>query len=576
MNSSSYAEELPLPMNGNINPAGIAGSGESSDKRLNIYLSTQKGIHSNRHMAHRRRSLMDGTRDQTKLLGNPQFEALRRAHSAEGEPRESEVNLNSLHNTEPAKRTLARFAVLVTNAKTHLTAFSNTLLNTESSKSVSSEICKEFAQSANDHDTISVAGGLNTSPKKPEKADEENSMDFKSPIKRPTYFPSTHILMRLGSSRSKKSRTSSKRNKQRTEINAIDTPPSIGNQRILSCSSPDLNEWRINNTDRNSKPNDTISSELISPRVVSENNVYLNMKTGQDTRKMVRDSDKCGSLACLTTINEAATQLTANPASSIREFTDMQRKDPNDDHCAVLSYRNNLFSQKRSSFNENNIGRDQLRRLQSMMVDNQTKARVGVSRGRILINMQYFNPSSTFRVSLMKAVDIQASFKVSRSATIVAKVRLTPGTHKKKGKKKVVFSDNPDILEDFDFTDISFLELLDMHLKVSLYSKDGFFSRTKLIGVAYISMINYDVSVEKALWKTLRSLPEKVNLKNSTTKYSKYETCAKMHRPQGYKTFSCSTQLNTKFHLLINLNIPTDKEVSCFESLRCIILSCYV
>ena len=509
MNSRSYAEEMPLPMNGNINPAGIAGSGESSDKRLHVYLSTQKDIHSNRDIAHRRRSLMDGTRDQTKLLENPQFEALRRAHSAEVEPRESEVNLNSLHKTESARQNPARFAFLVTNTKTHLTAFSNALLNTESSKSLSSE-SKGFAQSANDHDTISLAGGLNTrpSPKKPQKADEE-----KSPIKRPTYFPSTPILMRLGSSRSTKSRKSRKRNKQLTEINSSDNLPSIGDQRILSRSSPDLNEWRINNTDRNSKPIETISSELISPCVVSENNVYLNMKTGHDTMKMARDSDKYDSLACLTSIKEAATQLTENPASSVRDFTDIKRKDPNDDHCAFLSHRSNLFSKKRSSFNENNMRRDQLRRLQSMMVDNQTKSVVGTSRGRILIKMQYLNPSSTFRVSLMKAVDIQASFKVSKSATIVAKVILTPVMHKKKAKKKVVFSENPDIFEDFDFTDISFLELLDMHLKVSLYSKDGFFSRTKLIGAAYISMINYDVSVEKALWKTLRSLPEKVNLK---------------------------------------------------------------
>ena len=506
MNSSSYAEELCLPMNGYMNPAGIAGSGESSDKRLHVYLSTQKDIHSNRGMAHRRRSLMDSTRDHTKLPVNPQFEALRRAHSAEVEPRESEVNLNSLHNTEPARRNPARFAFLVTNAKTHLTAFSNALLNTESSKSVSSE----FAKSDNDQDTISLAGGLNTrpSPKKPQKADEE-----KSPIKRPTYFPSTPILMRLGSSRSTKSRKSRKRNKQLTEINSSDILPSIGDQRILSRSSPDLNEWRINNTDRNSKPIETISSELISPCVVSENNVYLNMKTGHDTMKMARDSDKCDSLACLTSIKEAATQLTENPSSSVGDFTDIKRKDPNDDHCAFLSHRSNLFSQKRSSFNENNMRRDQLRRLQSMMVDNQAKSVVGTSRGKILINMQYFNPSSTFRVSLMKAVDIQASFKVSKSATIVAKVSLTPGMHKKKAKKKVVFSENPDIFEDFDFTDISFLELLDMHLKVSLYSRDGFFSRPKLIGAAYISMINYDVSVEKALWKTLRSLPEKVNLK---------------------------------------------------------------
>ena len=43
-------------------------------------------------------------------------------------------------------------------------------------------------------------------------------------------------------------------------------------------------------------------------------------------------------------------------------------------------------------------------------------------------------------------------------------------------------------------------------------------------------------------------------------------------RPRGYKTyFSCSTQLSTKFQLLITTKIPTNKEVSCFKSLRCCI-----
>ena len=41
--------------------------------------------------------------------------------------------------------------------------------------------------------------------------------------------------------------------------------------------------------------------------------------------------------------------------------------------------------------------------------------------------------------------------------------------------------------------------------------------------------------------------------------------------PGGYKTFSCSTQLSTKFQLLIKAKIPTNEEVSCFKSLRCCI-----
>ena len=39
--------------------------------------------------------------------------------------------------------------------------------------------------------------------------------------------------------------------------------------------------------------------------------------------------------------------------------------------------------------------------------------------------------------------------------------------------------------------------------------------------------------------------------------------------PQGYKTFSCSAQLSTKYQLLIKTKIPTNKEVSCFKSLSC-------
>ena len=38
------------------------------------------------------------------------------------------------------------------------------------------------------------------------------------------------------------------------------------------------------------------------------------------------------------------------------------------------------------------------------------------------------------------------------------------------------------------------------------------------------------------------------------------------------KLFSCSTQLSTKFHLLIKAKIPTNEEVSCFKSLRCCII----
>ena len=39
--------------------------------------------------------------------------------------------------------------------------------------------------------------------------------------------------------------------------------------------------------------------------------------------------------------------------------------------------------------------------------------------------------------------------------------------------------------------------------------------------------------------------------------------------PEVIQPFSCSTQLSTKFHLLIKTKTPTNKEVSCFKSRRC-------
>ena len=41
--------------------------------------------------------------------------------------------------------------------------------------------------------------------------------------------------------------------------------------------------------------------------------------------------------------------------------------------------------------------------------------------------------------------------------------------------------------------------------------------------------------------------------------------------PEVIKLFSCSTQLSTKFQLLIKTKIPKSEEVSCFKSLRCCI-----
>ena len=493
--------------------SNMTGSDESPDTML-VNSSTQQDIYSNRLQRYGRRSF-ELNRDQSKLLKVPQFDkmtrgCLRRAHSTEEEPDIKGKYLTVNVDKEPAKRNRSGPACLVTELEEYVKSFSNTL-----SKSLSREMCKEHAPSINDHDTISVASGLNTVPRRPYKTDEEKSMEFNLPIERPTYLPSTPILRRLGSGRFTKSRRSTKRNKQRTITNTDDISQSMVYQKTLSRSSPNLNDWKVKNTDRKRKPNETFSSELTSSRV-SESTICLDVKTGRDALKKARDSHISNSLAGLTSNEEACTQFKANSSSSVRYNTDIEREDQKADYCAFMSHRSDPFSQKWSAYNEHYMRREHLKRHQLMMADNQTKSGVDTSRGRILINMQYFNPSSTFRVSLMKAVNIQASFKVSKSATIVAKVSLKPGTHKKKAKKKIVFSENPDIFEDFDFTNISFLELLDMHLKVSLYSKDGFFSRTKLIGAAYISMINYDVSLGKVLWKTLRSLPEKVMFKRWT------------------------------------------------------------
>ena len=41
--------------------------------------------------------------------------------------------------------------------------------------------------------------------------------------------------------------------------------------------------------------------------------------------------------------------------------------------------------------------------------------------------------------------------------------------------------------------------------------------------------------------------------------------------PEVIKLFSCSTELSTKFQLLIKTKIPTNEEVSCFKPLGCCI-----
>ena len=65
-----------------------------------------------------------------------------------------------------------------------------------------------------------------------------------------------------------------------------------------------------------------------------------------------------------------------------------------------------------------------------------------------------------------------------------------------------------------------------------------------LINVCYGCLCS--VSLLRLPWVGMRSSPEVINI------------C------------SCSTQLSTKFQLLIKTKIPTNKEVSCFKYLRCL------
>ena len=54
-----------------------------------------------------------------------------------------------------------------------------------------------------------------------------------------------------------------------------------------------------------------------------------------------------------------------------------------------------------------------------------------------------------------------------------------------------------------------------------------------------------------------------------------FKSCPTETRPEVIKLFSCSTQLSTKFQLLIKTIIPTNEEVSCFKSLRYCIYRAY-
>ena len=62
----------------------------------------------------------------------------------------------------------------------------------------------------------------------------------------------------------------------------------------------------------------------------------------------------------------------------------------------------------------------------------------------------------------------------------------------------------------------------------------------------------------KVIWLALEFM-SKINF-GSVKGYGKLKCLGKNQgkiRPQGYKKFSCSTQLNMKFFLLINVKMPT-------------------
>ena len=62
--------------------------------------------------------------------------------------------------------------------------------------------------------------------------------------------------------------------------------------------------------------------------------------------------------------------------------------------------------------------------------------------------------------------------------------------------------------------------------------------------------------------------------------FNTYHHCYSLHNERYVKNgsgleviklFSCTTQLNVKFQLLIKYKIPTTEEPSCFKSIRCYI-----
>ena len=62
-----------------------------------------------------------------------------------------------------------------------------------------------------------------------------------------------------------------------------------------------------------------------------------------------------------------------------------------------------------------------------------------------------------------------------------------------------------------------------------------------------------------------------LNARSSLALFPTFKYFKGVPGPEVIKLFSCSTQLSTKFQLLIKTKIPTSAEISCFMSLRCCI-----
>ena len=181
----------------------------------------------------------------------------------------------------------------------------------------------------------------------------------------------------------------------------------------------------------------------------------------------------------------------------------------------IIQTRKRLLHMQMSQ-SEHKIRRAQIQLNRSDLPDRQA---VSDSSGRIQFGIQYDQNSFTFRVSVARADGIKKLKKISKSTTLFVKVTLKPGRYRKEKSKKVVFSENPDFFEDFEFPGIYIDDLIEMHLKLAVYRKDGFFSIPKLIGETYTSLINYDVYVGKTIWRMLRMPRRRVCILNCRKSY---------------------------------------------------------